>query len=370
MSHKKSVKCWGILGLLILVLGGGYGFLWNKASNRAEELVQNYLKLAQRDPRMKVSYNDLSMGGFPFAVKATLDGLKWHGDIKDGKISIDFEKEITFQMKLWDWETLHASDKGGSFSLDVGRAPLLGVSLKAAWDKSEGQMSFDSDGEIQSAAGEIEGIKVGDEEEALIKKVKYGSKDQGLDEKDPAVRSLTFEVDVKTGKIMDREIEATLKGEYAVPEAWVKSLRKNLEISLENPDEVIAFLKAMYANSEVVDIRSLALKMDGATLSLQGTLSVDEKLQPLASWTFEVSGLKALKKGSPFSAILFMAPMMGFEISEEGGIKLSGTVQDQEVTINGQVMAQVPMIDWEAMVNLANTVVNGQVKLSHMVEQN
>jgi hypothetical protein len=353
VNKGKGMKRWGILGLLILVIGGGYGFLWNKAANRAEELVHKYLEMAQRDPRMKASYKELSTGGFPFSIKVTLEELNFQVDTKREQAKIQFGDEVNFQMKLWDWKTLYVSDEGGSLSVGLTGLPLF----KVAWDESEGSMTFDQDQEIQKASGEIEEIKVGDEDEVFVKQVKYEFEDKGLDEKDPTTRAVTFELDVKTGKIMDREIEASLKGEYALPDSWVQGLRSGGQISLEEPDEVMAFLKAAYKNSDVFDIRSLSFEMDGVTLLLQGTLALDEKLQPLASWTFEISGLKSMKEGSPFGAVFFMAPMMGFEISDEGSIKLSGTVQDQEVTVNDQVVAQLPIIDWKEALTLMNSTV-------------
>jgi hypothetical protein len=166
------------------------------------------------------------------------------------------------------------------------------------------------------------------------------------------------------------EMEA-IKGP-AIPFDQIKKLTARLAFrGILKPGSLPQMMQSWMDAGGSIELSELMVKADKLEISSQGTLSLDEKLQPLATFTAEVNGvpetideLTKRKAISPtlarvykmaFAMALMASQSQDFKIAFEGktsndkALKLSLTLQDGSVSVGSTEIINFPKIDWERL---------------------
>ncbi|GIX15901.1 MAG: hypothetical protein KatS3mg119_0087 [Rhodothalassiaceae bacterium] len=340
-THRQRARLWSII-LLPVILALGYGAFWLWVAARLEAAVD--ARLARlRDAGFAVSLDRRGREGFPFSVGLTFTGVGIQNRAGLPLLATADGVRIVFSPLAPDRVTIHL------------RAPRLRLGLVAARaDAGEAELSIagaDTELVLDAAGlvllpgrGDAGGIRP---ERARLRLFVPGRPAAGGDEGETALRlplAWRFEMALADVGIGRPAAEAARRGERLAVLAAALAWHGPLPLP---PDR--RGLAAWRDAGGTLELEGLRVQLGEATLSADGTISLDEKLRPLAAFDLTLSRPAALINSAVLHGLLTLeearllsARIGSLEKGEPGRpVKLPLIIEDGRVMIDTLLVGRI-----------------------------
>lgn len=335
--HKKRFSPLALIAGIVLSVLVGTSILWLKAAAYVEDALTHWIAQAHASGRCDVTYDALKITGFPLAIDIALKNPSI-ADKKRGGMSGAVDGTLTFEAAPWHPHTIKIQSQGT-------------LSLVGPMDKMHATV-----GEI-SGFLEIDGTTLTRAEDLEFRDFSGALRDErvqvsegviGYDgtDSDPYLHLACAKIDLSQTSLHPVEpVIDTLE---------IKARRTGAGAPLAS----FVALNQWSQGGGTVEID--ALEMTSKTLSMkgQGTLTLDEKLQPVAAFSVVFEGLERVvdqlvaqqilnkTHGSvaKFSLSLFARKAEDAAPSH----KISLTLQSGELSLGPVPLMRVPTLDWKA----------------------
>lgn len=318
MNRLGRIALYGSIAV-VLVYGAG----WYYFSKKFEKHIENDLAHIQAKG-FDVSFDKLAIGGFPFGYDVTFTNLSFsRGNFFKSWV----DGNITFSAKLWKPQEIN-SIAAGTHHLEFDNIKMKGDKLTLT-SLNSSHLKFS-----------------------------YGPFNVDINDK-PVLSTENFEVDMRLVpqehgielKASSHEVFSPLLAESPLGETIQDiQLTTFMQGNIDGTNTVER-LKNWYKSDGTLEVKKLTLKYGSLALEGEGTLSIDEQLQPLAAFTFEVEGLD--NTIDSFVEKKMIKPNVGTILKAGANFfnngnkpKLSFSIQNQEVLLGGIPVTEIPKINW------------------------
>lgn len=344
---KRKGSLWALV--VCAVLGSaGYSYFWYNRAAYLKETLHGLVAQWKAEGYV-LSHEGLEVVGFPMALGAIFKNPTLHvasfGEFK-GRI----KGPILVETNLWNPTILNFSSGGETL-------------LKSQWIEA-------GDLQIGGFSGTVNVLDADHFSEFSLQKVAFLEGENILS----SIQRVTGSVRVIPGT--------------GLPNSEGFGVQFNFEDILLGPDETVYFnkldrvavtahvmgafpmtdlksaLRAWYEKGGTFELNNLTLVKGETNLKIEGTMALDEKLQPMGAFALEARGLhksleglrksgaitsethKVLKAAVEIGAFL-TSPGMSKKENKERNIRLSLTLQDQGISLGPARVLGVPEINWD-----------------------
>ena len=347
-DKQRTIRPWLIASVVLVFIGAIYSILWIALAMSVQEQSVMWIK-EQSNHGLNLRYEKLVASGYPFAIhlEVTSPALS----VSKNAFSLDWQGEsLKVTTRLWDKNRYRIevsgeqilvfgkAKEGQKFTGDVEQALAEFVLFK-------GELTIVNIGltEVQlinyNAASEVIGIP---RAELLVKK---------LEKPDVDVHAASWSLSASTENLI-------------LPWFRFSPLGTKLSLITENPlnwenegDNLVRSLENWRDNGGTAELKTLKIGHGPLKVHTEGTLALDNKLQPIGALTAKLEGfyqtidaLKALGVVTARNAItakvligvLSRAPV-------DGGppvLNLSITAQNQNLYIGPIRLLKLPKVNW------------------------
>lgn len=328
--------------LSLAVLGGAWAGAWWVAARGVESGVHDWVE-AQRAQGIDVRFSALSLGGFPFALRATAsDGaitarnLEWSG------------QAVVAEAPVWDPKTITLTLPGRQrLSIDAG-----GTNLPARLEAmgGNGRVILGDDGQPVETVLTFADVAVTPmaphATPAAVKTITLTLTRPTLPPADSQETGLSLAVSADG---------ITLPPEAAALGAAMEKAEAVVRVQGRPPAPEPASLSAWSRNGGTVELERLAVNWGPMRLSLNGTFALDHDLQPQAAMTMEVRGaqetltaLQTLLKPKDVNMARTVLSMLSRPAADDGKPVVTApvTIQSRALFLGPLRVAAVPEVVW------------------------
>ncbi len=327
-------------GLAVCILGVvSYTLTWFYLAEKLRDNVDT-LVLNLRNNGYEVSYLALDLGGYPFKMAIVAQQPKIsRADMFETWV----DGEIRFTSSLWSPNTI-TSVAGGEHFLVVHfphdeQLRIKGEGFKVnlgVLELKKFDLSYD----------EAE-VSIANQQQMAAKKIKLTIEVVQPDKESPAVVDTTLSLqdfsapflkgNPLSEKIQNLQVQATLHGEL-------------------QGDSLVNKLRSWYEANGTIDLARLTVGWGPLNLQAEGTVALDENLQPLAAFSASVEGvnnmLDAMVKTKFISKKAAKLAKLGISLiatptnDKTQEHRISVTIQDGQLSIGAVPITSIPKIKW------------------------
>jgi hypothetical protein len=272
--HKKII---GLI-VLLLLLGGGWFFIANHLTKRLESMIAVGTEHLRKEG-YDVSYSGIKFSFNPFTLQATVH----EPQIKNGQNFIDWKgHEAIITLHPWSFNTLHFSFPGEQ---RFGIPPSLSLPADALHvEQAQGTLHLALDGHPESATLDVGQLSFLSDNQPQPIALQTLSLNVG-NLKDPLTLKLSLSTRVANiEKLLNQEPR-----EHPFTINFVADLG-GIEPGARLPKSFAEWRDA----GGVLEVRLLKLDWPPIVAEIEGTLTLDEGLYPLGSFTSRISGYEQL----------------------------------------------------------------------------
>lgn len=328
-----------------LTLSGVYTYLWYLGANELEMAILDQVQTLEKKG-YRIAYGGIRVKGFPFEIDLEIDDPLIEAPSPIAA-SITITGVLHGKASLFDPTTVDFSANQGVMI----QTALLGEDAKTVLKSTSLKAHMPLPKPLRDFTLTFEDVHIG----ALDVKTERLTLGLKLHDSDEALNIYTLDVtQIDPGKkladsfpqIIDRlQAQVSLKG----------------KIQIDTPlEDAIA---AWYNTEGNIDIGALSLRWGDLTMDLNGNISVDERLQPLAAFSAEVYGLDEVLTQLKDRGIIHknilppLKTVLGFfkESKEDSETvksiyhKLSITLQDNEVSVGPLLVYKMSPLNWSKL---------------------
>ncbi|NYZ15357.1 DUF2125 domain-containing protein [Azospirillum sp. RWY-5-1] len=337
MKHRKTITI--LAGLAAFALAG-YTVWWWIAAHAVERGIADWMEQQRRQGAL-VAYGALDMGGWPFALHATVTepayeghGVAWSGS------------RLTAEAKPWDFSVIDLAFDG-THRLSLSADEATKVTLKAAG--GTGRVTMGPDGQPRSLALDVTDLAVmpAAGEPMTVARLDLAGARPALPPASHQDTGLT--VTLAAGGLR-------LPG--PAPDGLgpqVQRVDASLRVQGRPPMPERPAIAAWSRDGGVVEVDRLGIDWGPLSMAVNGTVALDARLQPLAAMTAEIQGaeqaLTAVQerlRPNQLAAARSILAMLS-RPPEGGGppvIKAPLSVQDGWLYVGPLKVAPVPRLPW------------------------
>jgi 1-acyl-sn-glycerol-3-phosphate acyltransferase len=273
--------------ILLLLLGfGGYTVMWKNSAIRLEKSAIQLIE-SLRNKGMKINYNYLSVTGFPLSLKVNLKHLNI--ETADQSISVTIPKKLSLQASVWNLNHLKFMTKGPVIIRDnnaylpfTGVAQILKVNGEYFLESHQDHFTLKLDKVLFAR----------DEEHLSSPNMIVSTFDCNWTKRHLPQQSkedpYLFDMSLKElmwqdngSQILGSSLDFMhLKGSLNTPWPWHAESRKSAAEWIENKGNL--------------ELTAFEMAWGPLKIEANGGLSLDENLQPLASFSGKLYGLESL----------------------------------------------------------------------------
>ena len=265
------------------VFGGGYGFIWKRASNELHQIVTRFTEDAQKNG-FTIHYDTIYYTGFPFEIMAVLQ----NPHLKSNKVEQSdafVEGNLILKTQIWRPQTLAIQTQGkvtyklkifpsqSPLDLNITAANVKGT--KSLWGK-----------DIIEFSSQNLSLKTSNEEVKLRELgFALNTNLEQSENEDPYTFNLFIDDLIWT---VSQQFPLPNKIDHVYLEGSF-----NRMISL-NEQTAALIAKEWYKNGGNLDCGKILLKWGSLNLEGNGAVSLDSNLQPLIAFSAKIGGLENL----------------------------------------------------------------------------
>jgi hypothetical protein len=266
---------------LLLVLSGGYAVYWRVAAGRIENGLVDWQQAAKKQ-KIDASWQGLRVSGFPFAFHIDIDNAALRDDSWNPTPELRLG-HLTGSARPWDFDNWRLAAPNG-FSADLapsGGRPAAKLTAKSA----QGTIAIGGDGasrlwlsarDIAAKAGETVPIRAADAWVSL----------PGA----PAAK----DTDPSFGLALDLR-QVTVPAAPANFGKTIGELAVGVTVKGALPPGPLARAAAAWRDAGgTIEVDNLHLDWSGLGITANGTLALDQKLQPIAAFSGGIEGFGAI----------------------------------------------------------------------------
>lgn len=316
-----------------------YSFIWYYIAEDLHKKIESQINQLQEKGYI-IKYNDLSLKGYPFNFKISLTNPSIKASyLIDSKIN----GKLILTSSIWRPYHIHCTGKGQHTTLFLeGFIAAKGSGLKAHFPilSPEG-LSIEYKELAFKALLE-------DKKLLSIENLKINSP---YFDKDSLARS---QLDLQADSIRSSFLEDFPLGPV------IKNLKFQGIFQGSTEGETLRDKVQSWFNSNgAVEMPRLAFHWGETLVESEGTISLDEELQPVAAFAISVEGIESLlatlvkteamtKKTAEIlrMSLNIVLPSLGI-LTDDPVKKLSITLQDRTVLIGSFPLMQIPYVDWD-----------------------
>lgn len=333
----RKWRLYFILG--IIFLAGGYTFFWYNAADKLEAaLFKEISRLEEKGYRFV--YDSIYIKGFPFKISLEVSDprFEWVGPLG---LSAHLTGILKAKAYCWTPRLVTFSWKD---PIEIKTTLLEEETLLKAVG-GEGEFSLLLPGQD---------FKV-DLKEVTVLQNKIGSLSFSRKQDGPLKNKNGYAI---TAKKM--ELGTIVPPQF--PDA-IEEINLVFSVShlFQEGESIEDIVKTWYTSEAMIDIENLTFKWGKIKIEGNGTISLDQSLQPLGVFAVEIYGLDNLLTTSGEAGLLQknLIPLIRASLSllketkeipnqqgKEIYHKVSITLQDQELSIGPFPIAKLPMINW------------------------
>jgi hypothetical protein len=335
--HKKLLT--GTVGLLLLLLGA-YTYLWFHAAERLEKWVLIQIdKLKEKG--YTPAYDLLEVTGFPFRLE-----LKLKNPVLQLPLPFPFKimgkGTLTATTSLWNPRSVKLNEREKTSLVVVGTEEK---EVLASLSSVEADLPYHLETSPFDYSFHVTELKVGDWQ---AQQLQYNST-VDLNTRKTSVR---LEVDAFSFKPPSQMVLPNLIEHFLV-DALITDLPDRFD------DNVKATLQTWYDRNGVVDVKVMEMRWGNMRINSNGSFSLDENLQPLATFSGKVYGARHIltllvqnrlinETLVPILSTVLNALVQGGTDGKESYHALSLSLQDRELSINSIPVAKIGPIHWNS----------------------
>jgi hypothetical protein len=337
--RRFALICAAVLAIAVLFYGAVWLWAWSRLDSQIDRAIARHEAAGG-----EFTASEISVGGFPLSLGARAedvvlvqpDGVVWRSPSVSGRTV------------LWALDRIRLAAPEGvevSAPLAPGLAPL-----RAASQRAGGEIEHDFGGSpavlrLRFDAVEVAPPQAGPAAADTVELTVFGADPQGA----AGLEGVAVSVDA-TALALPRAADFGLGG--AIDEVGAT-------LSLEGPPPPAfheAGLDLWRRAGGLVRVQRLHLVWGALGLDGEGTVRLDEALQPLVRLDAEVRGLNrtlaALMQSGTLSlgaatAIGFGFGMLGGPAAQDGATPLAVEIADRQVTVgSARLPGRLPEIDW------------------------
>lgn len=321
---NKNTRYLVIATLIVFAL---YAVFWKYSANKFEKHIEEEL-IEVQSKGFDVSFDNLHIGGFPLGYDVVVTNL----EVKRGK---DFrtwvDGKITFSARIWKPQEI-SSVAGGTHHLEVDDFSTQGQGFVLKSFKFDPmRFEFFYDHLVLKVAGK-EFLKA----KELEFDIDFTPKNSA-DSASVRMRLEEMEAEPLKDSPLGPKIEKII---------FDASLRGKI-----SGDSTYNLVKNWYDDDGVLEVKEMALKWGETSISGDGTLALDDDLQPLGAFSVSFEGLneavESYVKADKLDAKKAMLLKAGIGLFHSAsGSKISVTIQDRKASIASIPLFKLPEITW------------------------
>lgn len=332
------------LFIAVFVLLGGYTYLWYLSANKLEMALVDQVK-ALEEKGYRIAYGAIRVKGFPFNINLEIDDpiLEAPGPVA---ASLSFSGTLHGYASIFSPTTV---DFVANHDVEI-KTTLLGEDNDTVLRASGLTAHMPLPNPFKDFTVTFREPHIG----AVDIKAQTLSLGFKLHESDHALNLYSFEM---------TEIDPGKKLVSSFPQT-IKSLKAQLslkgKVRVDVPLETA--LASWYDSEGTLDIGTLSMTWGDLKVDLNGTVALDQALQPLAAFSAEIYGLNEIlaklselgfihKNILPFlkASLNFLKESKKDEAEQSIYHKVSVTLQDNDVVIGSIPVVKFPPINWSKL---------------------
>lgn len=339
------------LVLFVLISFGGYTVFWKNSAYRLEEAAESYIaSISSKD--VDIKYDAFSVTGFPFALQANFKKLRIASK-KKGLLLISFQNKLMIRSSLFDHNRIQFKTKGPVFVshenffsnakiyLEVKR--IAGMHITDGHQKTY-QLQLENLLASNKADMSHHLVTINDIEASVSKRTDDIPTKEDRHTLDLVFHTIQWEGPSPKG-LGSLIQNARLKG--SLNEAWtLHTLPKDSA-------------QDWFNKNGTLDLSTFELAWGPVKLEANGALTLDEKLQPLASFSGKVIGLdsfiEALEAQKNISKKTASVAKLGLGLFKESDPtrpdetfhRISFGIQNSMLSIGPINLMKIPEIKWD-----------------------
>lgn len=273
MTLRRAV----VLAVVLLVLAAGLWTAgWFYVADRARGRVTAWVE-AEQTAGNTISYRALEVGGFPFRVEIAIDqpeygtpAYRWRGPA------------LAILVLPWRLDRL-GFETAGSHQLDIAMDGET-ETVHLTTERADGEATFDPDGTLTAFEGDFRSLAIGVEKGPAYRLNNLRVEGRVPADPGPAPDATVLELAFAGDQI-------ALPADQALLGPQIERLAASLAFNGRLPDQpLIPALAAWRDTGGAIDLANISLRWGPLSVEGDGTVALDNALQPLAASSLHVSG--------------------------------------------------------------------------------
>lgn len=344
------------LVLFVLLSFGGYTVFWRNSAYRLEELVENYIaSISSKD--VDIKYDSFSVTGFPFALQANFKKLRVTSK-KDGLLTLSFQNKLMIRSSLFDHNRIQFKTKGPVFVTHENC--FLNAKIYMEAKRLTGMHSTDD--HQKTYLFQLENL-------SFSNKTDMTNPIVTIDDVEASVGKRIDDTPTKEDRHTLDLVLHTIQWEGPSPKG-LGSLIQNAHLKGSLNEVWTPYTSPRdsatdwFSKNGTLDLSTFELAWGPVKLEANGALTLDEKLQPIASFSGKMIGLdsfiEALEAQKSISKKTASVAKLGLGLFKESDPtrpdetfhRISFGVQNGMLSIGPINLMKVPEIKWDQMAPL------------------
>jgi hypothetical protein len=339
LGNRMSRRGLILLGLITLV-AAGWVYLWFLASHTLKNTLDSWV-VAERAQGSELHFTGPQISGFPLRVRATIgdvtvsrpDGLVWHGP------------EVSLDMPLWRVKTPHVQLVGHQ----DGRLPAALGGMAISVDGADAWLTLGGIQGFTEARIVLSGLGL---EPVTVKRIELSA----------SVPAAVVSSHAETGLMVTVAADGVhvLEAGSAALGTLIESLSATARVTGAPPRLEHESLSAWSREGGTLELDTANLRWGALTLGAEGSLGLDQSLQPAGTLVAEVEGfdvavdeLAAAGWIKPKNVKTTKAVLAGLTQKTEGGVpsdnpiaKIPLSLHDRFVHVGPFRLMPLPPVVW------------------------
>jgi hypothetical protein len=343
--NKKRKILFGIGLVIFLVSGASYSIFWWKTAHYLENNLQEWAKAMQQQG-YEVAYEKFEGAGFPFKLEVILKNpsLRYKGL---GVFSFKTQGDVHIQSSLFRVQQLTWLSKSPTYI-------TYGLS-----DKDEKQIAIN----VSTLSARVNTWGAGLNRQALLTLQDVSVKSATMHAHADKLLLENFEVETPTRLKIDLQASNINPGVKLSPpfNRDIQSLNLIFRFDINKPltsKNISTFLKALSSEGGTVEIENIELAWGKLIFKANGTLTLDEVQQPIASFSASIQGLdlildqlaeqKVIKPHIAHLAKLTFSFLKkpSSDLKDSSSHQISLSYQNGEFSLGNLTLFRFPPIRW------------------------